>query len=113
MIADWETARRTFLWAQTQFTASQKFYLLEERCSDHVEIVRDLSQLYKHLIGFETEPERASKMHRRRADLLEPILDQLSEVDNNFSPIKKYKNVADTLPVDHPANSVRAWRNLF
>lgn len=91
MIADWETARRTFLWAQTQFTASQKFYLLEERCSDHVEIVRDLSQLYKHLIGFETEPERASKMHRRRADLLEPILDQLSEVDNNFSPIKKNK----------------------
>lgn len=79
VIADWETARRTFLWAQTQFTASQKFYLLEERCSDHVEIVRDLSQLYKHLIGFETEPERASKMHRRRADLLEPILDQLSE----------------------------------
>ena len=78
-ITNWDEAKKTFLWSQKNLTASQTFYSLEERCSDHVEISRDVSQLYKHLIAWETDNDRASKMHRRRADLLEPLLEQMSE----------------------------------
>ena len=78
-ITNWDEAKKTFLWSQKNLTASQTFYSLEERCSDHVEISRDVSQLYKHLIAWETDNDRSSKMQRRRADLLEPLLEQLSE----------------------------------
>ena len=78
-ITRWEDAKKTFLWSQKNLTSSQGFYTLDERCSDYVEITRDISQLYKHLISFETDNDRACKMHRRRADLLEPLLEQLSQ----------------------------------
>eukprot|EP00092_Neocalanus_flemingeri_P004859 GFUD01005229.1.p1 GENE.GFUD01005229.1~~GFUD01005229.1.p1 ORF type:complete len:574 (-),score=155.75 GFUD01005229.1:89-1810(-) len=78
-IVGWEDARKTFIWAQKHFTASQGFYTMNEKCSDYVEITRDMSQLYKHLIFFEEDNDRKSKMHRRRADLLEPVLNELSE----------------------------------
>ena len=77
-ITNWDTAKAAFLWSQKNLTSSQSFYSLDERCSDYVEITRDISQLYKHLIAFETDNDRACKMHRRRADLLEPLLDKLS-----------------------------------
>jgi len=78
-ITDWDEAKKTFIWSQKNLTASQTFFSLEERCSDYVEISRDISQLYKYLISWETDNDRASKMHRRRADLLEPLLEKLSE----------------------------------
>lgn len=78
-ICDWETARKTFMWAQKHFTASQEYYTMNEKCSDYVEITRDMSQLYKHLIYFEEDNDRKSKMHRRRADLLEMVVKELSE----------------------------------
>jgi len=77
-ITSWDEAKKTFLWAQKHYTSSQNYYSLNERCSDYVEITRDISQLYKHLISFETDNDRACKMHRRRADLLEPLNEKLS-----------------------------------
>jgi len=78
-ISDWEAARKTFMWAQKHYTASQEYYTMNEKCSDYVEITRDRSQLYKHLIYFEEDNDRKSKMHRRRADLLEMVVKELSE----------------------------------
>ena len=78
-ITNWEEAKKSFLWAQKHLISSQSHYTLEEHCTDYVEITRDLSQLYKHLIHFETDSDRAAKMHRRRADLLEPLVEQLSQ----------------------------------
>ena len=78
-ITNWEEARRTFLWAQKHFISSQTHYTLNEHCTDYVEITRDISQLYKHLIKFEADTDRASKMQRRRADLLEPLVTELSQ----------------------------------
>lgn len=46
-ISDWETARQTFLWTQKKLTRSQEYFRLEEHCSENVEIVREMSQLYK------------------------------------------------------------------
>ena len=65
-ITSWDEAKKTFLWAQKHYTSSQNYYSLNERCSDYVEITRDISQLYKHLISFETDNDRACKMHRKR-----------------------------------------------
>ena len=78
-ITNWNEARKVFLWAQKHFISSQSHYTLNEHCTDYVEITRDISQLYKHLIKFEADTDRASKMQRRRADLLEPLVTELSQ----------------------------------
>jgi len=77
-IVELDTAKQTFLWAQKQFSESQKYYTMDERCSDYVEICRDISQLYKHLVAFEPENDNRCKMHRRRADMLEPLNRELN-----------------------------------
>ena len=78
-ITNWDEAKTSFLWAQKHFTASQTHYTLNEHCTDYVEITRDISQLYKHLIKFEADTDRAAKMQRRRADLLEPLVTELAQ----------------------------------
>ena len=77
-VTDWESARLLFLWSQARVVASQKYFSMEERCSEYVELAREHSQLYKHLISWEVEQDRQAKMLRRRADLLEPILAELN-----------------------------------
>lgn len=72
-VYDFESARLVFLWAQKHTTQAQNYFSLDERCSDYVELTRDLSQMYKHLLAFEDDDDRKCKMHRRRADLLEPL----------------------------------------
>ncbi|XP_023341489.1 KIF1-binding protein [Eurytemora carolleeae] len=79
-IDDYETGRIIFLWGQHHVTNAQLYYTKDERCSDYVELTRDLSQMYKHLIYFESDIDRKCKMHRRRADLLEPLNRELSPV---------------------------------
>ena len=77
-VVDWESARLLFLWSQGRVVASQKYFSMEERCSEYVELAREHGQLYKHLISWEPDHDRQAKMLRRRADLLEPILVQLN-----------------------------------
>lgn len=76
-VLDFEGARAVFLWAQKHTITAQKYFSLDERCSDYVELTRDLSQMYKHLLAFEHDDDRKCKMHRRRADLLEPLYREL------------------------------------
>jgi len=76
-VTDFESARSVFLWAQKHTIEAQKYFSLDERCSDHIELTRDLSQMYKHLLSFEEDDDRKCKMHRRRADLLEPLYKEL------------------------------------
>ena len=52
--------------------------MLDGHCSDHVELVRDHSRLYKVLSFFEPSLERQCRMHKRRADMLADILKVLS-----------------------------------
>jgi len=59
-------------------TIALDFYRIDGHCSDHIEIFRDHSTLYKLLAFFEADLERQCKMHKRRADLLSAVLDQLN-----------------------------------
>jgi len=71
-------ARNVFKAVQAWLEAAKVFYALDGHCSDHVEIVRDHSCLYKVIAFFDPDLERQCKMHKRRADMLSGILNQLS-----------------------------------
>lgn len=77
-LEDFEAAKSVFLWAQKRCADAALYYTLEDKCSDYVELIREQSQLFKHLIAFESDNDRKCKMHRRRADLLEPLRKELS-----------------------------------
>lgn len=71
-------ARNVFKAVQSFLEAAKVFYALDGHCSDHVEIVRDHSTLYKVIAFFDPDLERQCKMHKRRADMLSGILKQLN-----------------------------------
>jgi len=54
----YEDARKVFLESQKWLTKAKEYYTLEEHASDCVQIVQDLSQLYKYLAFFEEDEER-------------------------------------------------------
>eukprot|EP00088_Acartia_fossae_P034425 TRINITY_DN35355_c0_g1_i2.p1 TRINITY_DN35355_c0_g1~~TRINITY_DN35355_c0_g1_i2.p1 ORF type:complete len:293 (-),score=53.91 TRINITY_DN35355_c0_g1_i2:46-924(-) len=74
----YEDAKGVFIWTQKHLQSAQQYFTLDERCSDYVDLVRDMSQLYKYLSYFEKDDDNKCKMHRRRADLLEPLNRDLS-----------------------------------
>ena len=73
-----DQARNVFKAVQAWLEAAKVFYALDGHCTDHVEIVRDHSRLYKLIAFFDPDLERQCKMHKRRADMLSDILKQLS-----------------------------------
>ncbi|XP_037072888.1 KIF-binding protein-like [Pollicipes pollicipes] len=77
-VRDFEEARRVFLCAQRWIQRAKEYYSLQEHASDHVEVVREHSQLFKALIFFESDLDRQCKMYKRRVDLLEPVLAELN-----------------------------------
>lgn len=73
-----EDARKVFLNAQTWINKAQEYYTLDSLASDYIEIVLDQSQLYLNLLFFDDNPENQAKLHKRRVNLLENILDKVS-----------------------------------
>jgi len=73
-----DQARDVFKAVQAWLEAAKVFYALDGHCTDHVEIVRDHSRLYKLTAFFDPDLERQCKMHKRRADMLSDILKQLN-----------------------------------
>ncbi|XP_046387888.1 KIF-binding protein isoform X2 [Ischnura elegans] len=73
-----EDAKGIFLNAQEWLRKAQEFYQFDSHASDYVQIVQDQSQLYKYLAFFEENEERQCRMHKRRVDLLEPIMKELN-----------------------------------
>lgn len=74
-----EEARKIFLNAQQWTQKAQEYYTLDTLASDYIEIVLDQTQLYLNLLFFEDNPENQAKLHKRRVDLLENILDKVNE----------------------------------
>jgi len=77
-LSNYSEAKSVFVWTQRHVHSAQQYFTLDERCSDYVELCRDMSQLYKHLATFAEDDDSKSKMHRRRVDLLEPLNRDLS-----------------------------------
>ncbi|KNC97143.1 uncharacterized protein SPPG_07534 [Spizellomyces punctatus DAOM BR117] len=57
---------------------AKKFFVIDGFVTDHVGIVKDMSQLYKHLGAFESDPVRRSALTQRCALLLTPLLESLN-----------------------------------
>lgn len=77
-VADYDSARKVFLYGQDCLNQAKNFYALNEHTYDYVQILQDSSKLYKMLAFYETDVDRQCKMHKRRADMLEEILKKLN-----------------------------------
>lgn len=73
-----EDAREVFLFTQKQLNKAKEYYSLENRASDHVQIVQDHSQLFRHLTAFEQHEDRQCKMMKKRIEMLEVVLKELN-----------------------------------
>ncbi|XP_018571716.1 KIF1-binding protein homolog [Anoplophora glabripennis] len=73
-----EDARKLFLNAQQWASKAHEYYTLDSLASDFIEIVLDQTQLYLNLLFFEDNPENQAKLHKRRVNLLENILDKVN-----------------------------------
>lgn len=73
-----EDARKIFLNAQQWTLKAQEYYTLDTLASDYIEIILDQSQLYLNLLFFDDNPENQAKLHKRRVNLLENILEKVS-----------------------------------
>ncbi|XP_011496932.1 PREDICTED: KIF1-binding protein homolog [Ceratosolen solmsi marchali] len=91
-LLDFNDAKGVFLNVQKWLDNAQKYFTLENQASDHVQIIQDMSQLYKYLAFFEENDARQAKMHKRRVDLLENIVNQLNE--------KYYKSICQQIWIE-------------
>ena len=73
-----EAARAYFLFAQQCVESAKAFFTLESHASDYAAIVQDHSSLFRLLSQFELDPERKCRMHKRRADMLSDLTNQLN-----------------------------------
>lgn len=73
-----EDARKIFLNAQQWSLKAHEYYTLDTLASDYIEIVLDQTQLYLNLLFFDDNAENQAKLHKRRVNLLENILDKVS-----------------------------------
>lgn len=78
-LLDFKDAKVVFLNVQKWLEKAKLFYTLKDQASDHVEIIQDMSQAYKYLSFFEENEDRQAKMHKRRIDLLEGVLEEINE----------------------------------
>ncbi|XP_072173912.1 KIF-binding protein-like [Diadema setosum] len=78
VVKTFDEARSLFLPAQRWINSAKEYYVLDGHVSDHIEIVRDHSQLFKLIAFFELDFERRCKMHKRRIDMLTDMLDGLN-----------------------------------
>ncbi|KAJ3039838.1 hypothetical protein HDV00_011747 [Rhizophlyctis rosea] len=73
-----DEAKRLFLEGLTCLEKAKRFFVIDGFVTDHIQIVQAISQLYKCLAAFEKDPIRRSKLTKRRAELLTPLLNELN-----------------------------------
>jgi len=126
-----DEARQVFKAVKSWLQAANMFYALDGHCSDHVELVRDHSRLYKILAFFEPNLDRQCRMHKRRADMLSELLKVLNRqfyllvcrqlmfelgeiysamLDNKLARIEE----AGTAPDEHARAKINSlvWRSI-
>lgn len=70
--------RKLFLEGQKWLNNAKEFYVLDGHVTNYVEILQDMSQLFKLLAFFDADFERRCKMHKRRIDMLSEVLVELN-----------------------------------
>eukprot|EP00026_Physarum_polycephalum_P001145 Phypoly_transcript_01146.p1 GENE.Phypoly_transcript_01146~~Phypoly_transcript_01146.p1 ORF type:complete len:545 (+),score=83.59 Phypoly_transcript_01146:1989-3623(+) len=101
-ITNFADAKSLFLRSMQCLNKAKQYFVLDGFVSDHFNILHDMSSLYGALAAFETDPDRICKMTRRRIDLLEPVIAQLSPqhfefllMQNTFRLGELYSDLAD------------------
>lgn len=73
-----QDARLVFLHIQTCLNQAKTYYTLDSHASDYIEIIQDESQMYLNLLFFEENLDNQAKLHKRRIDLLETVINQIN-----------------------------------
>lgn len=76
-LLDFNDARPVFLNVRKWLDKAKEYYTFENHASDYAWIAQDLSQAYKCLAFFEDSEERQARMHKRRIDILEEVVEGL------------------------------------
>jgi len=71
-------ARPVFLNVCKWLDKAKVYYTFENHASDYVYIAQDISQAYKYLAFYEDNEDRQARMHKRRIDILEKIVQELN-----------------------------------
>ena len=77
-VDSFDRAREEFKEANFHFNEALKYFVMDGCCTDHIQILRDISDAYKYLVLFEDDRERQAAMHQRRASILEKIPAELN-----------------------------------
>lgn len=78
-LLDMDDARPVFLATQKWIEAAKEYYTAENEASEYAKIVQDHALIYKNLAFYESVPGNQAKMHKRRADQLEGLLELLNQ----------------------------------
>ncbi|XP_012521363.1 KIF-binding protein [Monomorium pharaonis] len=76
-LLDFNDARPVFLNVRKWLDRAKEYYTFENHASDYAWIAQDLSQAYKYLAFFEDNEDRQARMHKRRIDTLEEVIEGL------------------------------------
>jgi tetratricopeptide (TPR) repeat protein len=91
-IKDIEQAKLLFRLGNTQLKKATEYYLLDGFVTEHINISRDISQLYKNLSFFESDNNRVFAMIDRRINMLESLLNEINPKRFMVQwQVKKYK----------------------
>lgn len=71
-------AKAVFLQCKANIDVAFGFFQMDGYVTDNVELAQDTSSLYKLLLFFEPELEQKCKMHKRRADVLSGVLQEIN-----------------------------------
>lgn len=77
-LLDFADAKPVFLNVQKWLNKAMAYYTFENHASDYACIAQDVSQSYKYLAFYEMNEDRQAKMHKRRIDCLEKVIQGLS-----------------------------------
>lgn len=77
-VEGYDGAKAVFLFGQKHLDIAKEFYTLNDYCSDHVSILQDHSQLFRLLAYFEPDRVLCCRMHKRRVDMLNAVLEELN-----------------------------------
>lgn len=78
LVTDFEGARPVFLKSQKWLEEAKQYYTLKDHATDYIEVVQEMSKLYRELATFELAPDRKCKMHKRRIDMHEEVLKEVN-----------------------------------
>lgn len=77
-VLTYDDAKQVFLEAQSYLNKAKEYYSLENEASQYARIIQDYASLYKNLAFFDDDSANQAKLHKRRADHLEAVQNELN-----------------------------------